>query len=139
MGKIELTNLIIDDFSIAKRETNKIFTHILTHIHTGTPDHMQTTSRDSMMAGIMDPSTAHNSPNRCYCRSSPASPASYALPYAACPAPSNTHRHQDVQHPRGHHHLLRCQSLFRSSDGANLGLYGHHPLYGRHQVRPESV
>lgn len=35
MGKIELTNIIIDDFSIAKRETNKIYTHILTHIHTG--------------------------------------------------------------------------------------------------------
>lgn len=35
MGKIELTNIIIDDFQIAKRDTSKIYTHILTHIHTG--------------------------------------------------------------------------------------------------------
>lgn len=35
MGKIDLTNIIIDDFSIAKREVHNTYIHILTHIHTG--------------------------------------------------------------------------------------------------------
>jgi hypothetical protein len=35
MGKIEHTNLIIDDFSIAKKDSERVYTHILTHIHTG--------------------------------------------------------------------------------------------------------
>lgn len=35
MARIEHTNIIIDDFSIAKRYTSRVYTHILTHIHTG--------------------------------------------------------------------------------------------------------
>jgi hypothetical protein len=35
MGKIEHTNLIIDDFSIARKDNERVYTHILTHIHTG--------------------------------------------------------------------------------------------------------
>lgn len=39
MPRIEFTNLVLDDFSIAKKELNRVFTHILTHIHTGMPSH----------------------------------------------------------------------------------------------------
>jgi hypothetical protein len=35
MGKLEFTNIIVDDFSEAKKNLNKQFVHILTHIHTG--------------------------------------------------------------------------------------------------------
>ena len=38
MPQIEFTNIIVDDFSIARREPNHTYTHILTHIHT---DHLK--------------------------------------------------------------------------------------------------
>lgn len=38
MGKIDFTNVIIDDFSTAKHDLSRIYTHVLTHIHT---DHLK--------------------------------------------------------------------------------------------------
>jgi len=36
MTRLEHTNIIIDDFSIAKHDKERSYTYILTHIHTGT-------------------------------------------------------------------------------------------------------
>lgn len=57
MGKIELTNIIIDDFQIARRDTSKIYTHILTHIHTGSYFGMKIILRDCLMGGTTGPFT----------------------------------------------------------------------------------
>lgn len=37
MGKIEFTNIVVDDFALARRSPRAQLTHILTHIHTGIP------------------------------------------------------------------------------------------------------
>ena len=41
MARIEHTNLVVDDFSIAKRDPQRVYTHVLSHVHTGT--HSSTT------------------------------------------------------------------------------------------------
>jgi hypothetical protein len=51
MSKIEYTNIIIDDFSIAKRDTSRRFVHILTHIHAGINSFIQIISKDSTTIG----------------------------------------------------------------------------------------
>lgn len=63
MPNIELTNIIIDDFSKAKTSRDRIYTHILTHIHTGTSIAIQITSKVSTTAGTTDPSIAPEPPN----------------------------------------------------------------------------
>ena len=35
MGKIDFTNIVIDDFSLARNSPRAQLIHILTHIHTG--------------------------------------------------------------------------------------------------------
>ena len=35
MGRIDFTNIVIDDFSLAKKNPHNKYIHFLTHIHTG--------------------------------------------------------------------------------------------------------
>jgi hypothetical protein len=139
MALIEHTNIIIDDFSIAKRQSNRIYTHILTHIHVGTSTFIQTISKAYMMAGTTDPSTAQKAPKNYSYIATPVSPVSYPPLYEECSLHQPAHLAQDVEHPRSDCDLPRREPLCWSSDGANRRVHGPCPLHGRHPIQEKSL
>jgi hypothetical protein len=67
MPLIEFTNVIIDEFQSAKLEPNRIYMHILTHIHTGNKTIIKITLKDSLTNGTMALFIAPKSPNNFFC------------------------------------------------------------------------
>ena len=139
MPRIQNTNLVIDDFSIAKRDNSRSYTHILTHVHTGTSFPIQTIWKVSTMAGILAIYTAPIKLQDFYCSDFLLWFAWYFAVYAEKVRLQHTNSSETIRKFRSDYHINGRKSHVRISYSVDRRLHGNGPLHGRPSVWQASV